>query len=122
MTKTLKHFFFFFCYPLKKIYRSFPGGSVVKNLPANAGDRCLIPDPGRSHIPQRNKACVPQLLSLCSRAEAAATEACAPWSPCSETREPLQLAACARQQRVALAPTAREKPAHQRRPSTAKKK
>ena len=26
----------------------FPGGSVVKNLPANAGDRSLIPGPGRS--------------------------------------------------------------------------
>ena len=28
----------------------FPGGSVIKNLPANAGDVGLIPDPGRSHI------------------------------------------------------------------------
>ena len=26
----------------------FPGGSVVKNLPANAGDVCLIPGLGRS--------------------------------------------------------------------------
>ena len=26
----------------------FPGGSVVKNLPANAGDVGLIPDSGRS--------------------------------------------------------------------------
>ena len=26
----------------------FPGGSVVKNLPANAGDACLIPGSGRS--------------------------------------------------------------------------
>ena len=32
----------------------FPGGSVVKNLPANAGDTALIPDPGRSHMPQIN--------------------------------------------------------------------
>ena len=30
----------------------FPGGSVVKNLPANAGDMGLIPGPGRSHMPQ----------------------------------------------------------------------
>ena len=29
--------------------RSFPGGSVVKNLPANAGDTDLIADLGRSH-------------------------------------------------------------------------
>ena len=27
-------------------------GSVVKNLPASAGDAGLIPDPGRSHMPQ----------------------------------------------------------------------
>ena len=30
----------------------FPGGSVVKKPPANAGDTGLIPDPGRSHTPQ----------------------------------------------------------------------
>ena len=29
----------------------FPGGSVVKNLPANAGDTALIPDQRRSHMP-----------------------------------------------------------------------
>ena len=28
----------------------FPGGSMVKNPPANAGDLGSIPDPGRSHI------------------------------------------------------------------------
>ena len=27
----------------------FPGGSVVENPPANAGDKGLIPCPGRSH-------------------------------------------------------------------------
>ena len=32
----------------------FPGGSVVKNLPANAGDTGLIPGPGRSHMPWSN--------------------------------------------------------------------
>ena len=29
---------------------------MVKNLPANAGDTSLIPDPGRSHLPQSNSA------------------------------------------------------------------
>ena len=29
----------------------FAGGSVVKN-PLNVGDTGLIPDPGRSHMPQ----------------------------------------------------------------------
>ena len=28
----------------------FPGGSVVKNLPANAGDTSSSPGPGRSHM------------------------------------------------------------------------
>ena len=30
------------------ILLSFPGSSVVKNLPANAGDTCSIPGLGRS--------------------------------------------------------------------------
>ena len=32
----------------------FHGGSVVKNLPANAGDTGLIPDPGRFHMLRSN--------------------------------------------------------------------
>ena len=32
----------------------FPGGSVVKNPPANAGDKGLIPGLGRFHVPQSN--------------------------------------------------------------------
>ena len=32
----------------------FPGGVVVKNPPANAGDTGLSPGPGRSHMPQSN--------------------------------------------------------------------
>ena len=46
----------------------FPGGAVVKNPPANAGDTGSIPGPGRSHMPRSNWARVPQLLSLRSRA------------------------------------------------------
>ena len=34
--------------------RDLPGGPVVKNLPANAGDTGLIPGLGRSHILQSN--------------------------------------------------------------------
>ena len=45
----------------------FQGGSVVKNLPVNAGDTGSIPDLGRSHVLQSNKVRVPQLLSLSSR-------------------------------------------------------
>ena len=32
------------------IIRDFPGGSVVKNLPANAGDTGSSPGLGRSHM------------------------------------------------------------------------
>ena len=34
--------------------QGFPGGAVVKNPPANAGDTGLIPGPGRSHMPRSN--------------------------------------------------------------------
>ena len=30
------------------------GGSVVKNLPANAGDTGSVPGPGGSHVPRGN--------------------------------------------------------------------
>ena len=32
----------------------FPGGTGVKNPPANAGDTGLSPGPGRSHMPWSN--------------------------------------------------------------------
>ena len=47
----------------------FPGGAVVKNLPANAGDMGSIPGPGRSHMPQSNEVHAPPLLRLHSRAQ-----------------------------------------------------
>ena len=34
--------------------RDFPGGPMVKNLPANAGDTGSIPGLGRSHMPSSN--------------------------------------------------------------------
>ena len=34
--------------------RDFPGGAVVENLPANAGDMGSSPGPGRSHMPWSN--------------------------------------------------------------------
>ena len=51
-------------YPEKTIIQKescwgFPGGAVVKNPPANAGDMGSSPGPGRSHMPQSN-------LSLCA--------------------------------------------------------
>ena len=37
-----------------KNFRAFPGGAVVKNPPANAGDMDLNPGLGRSHMPRSN--------------------------------------------------------------------
>ena len=39
---------------LKNNLRGFPGGAVVKNLPANAGDTGSSPGSGRSHMLRSN--------------------------------------------------------------------
>ena len=39
---------------IRKDPGDFPGGSVVKNLPASAGDTGSILRSGRSHMPQSN--------------------------------------------------------------------
>ena len=39
---------------LKSESWGFPGGAVVKNPPANAGDMGSSPGPGRSHMPWSN--------------------------------------------------------------------
>ena len=44
------HFLFFF----NNSFRDFPGGAVVKNPPASAGDTGSLPGPGRSHMPRSN--------------------------------------------------------------------
>ena len=44
--------------------RGFPGGAVVENLPANAGDTGSSPGLGRSRMPRSSWAREPQLLSL----------------------------------------------------------
>ena len=38
----------------KLVALGFPGGAVVENLPANAGDTGSSPGLGRSHMPQSN--------------------------------------------------------------------
>ena len=47
-----------------KIKWGFPGGAVVENLPAGAGDTGSSPGLGRSHMPRSSCAREPQLLSL----------------------------------------------------------
>ena len=39
---------------IRSKYRGFPGGAVVKNPPANAGDTDSSSGLGRSHMPQSN--------------------------------------------------------------------
>ena len=83
---------------LKVKDRDCPGGAVVKNLPANAGDMGSIPRLGRSHMLQSNKAHAPQLLSLRSRAHkpqllspsATTTEACMPRARALQQEKPSQ--------------------------------
>ena len=88
----------------------FPGGAVVENLPADAGDTGSSPRLGRSHMPWSNWAREPQLLSL------------RVWSLCSATRE----AATVRGPRNAMKsgprlPQLEKALAQKRRPNTAKK-
>ena len=88
----------------------FPGGAVVENPPANAGDTGSSPGLGRSHVPRSNWAREPQLLSL------------RVWSLCSATRE----AAIVRGPRIAMKsgphlPQLERALTQKRRPNTAKK-
>ena len=39
----------------KMVQEGFPGSTVVKNPPANAGDTGSSPGPGRSHMPGATK-------------------------------------------------------------------
>ena len=88
--------------------KGFPGGAVVENLPANAGDTGSSPGLERSHVPQSSWAREPQLLSLHV------------WSLRSATRE----AAMVRGPRAAMEsgphlPQLEKALARRRRPNTA---
>ena len=94
-----------------KVQRGFPGGAVVENLPANAGDTGSSPGPGGSHMPRSSWAREVQLLSL------------RVWSLCSATRE----AAIVRGPRTAMkggprSPQLERALVQKRRPNTAKNK
>ena len=78
--------------------RGFPGGSVVMNPPANAGDMGSIPGPRRSHKPQSTQASAPQQLSLCSRVrELPLLKPVSPKARALLQETPLQRQACAPQ-------------------------
>ena len=96
---------------LKRQEPGFPGGAVVENLPANAGDAGSSPGLGRSHMPRSGWAREPQLLSL------------RVWSLCSATGE----AAMVRGPRIAMKsgphlPQLEKALAQKRRPNTTKNK
>ena len=88
---------------MSKLFWGFPGDSVVKNPPANAGDMGSIPDLERSHRLRSNWAWATRQSNLCSRAQepqlrsshAATTEAGATWRPWPVTREAPAVSLCA---------------------------
>ena len=97
--------------PSQKFREGFPGGTVVENLPANAGNTGSSPGLGRFHMPRSNWAREPQLLSL------------RVWSLCSATREAMTV----RGPRTAMKsgprlPQLEKALAQKRRPNTAKNK
>ena len=68
---------------------NFPSGTVVKNLPANAGDTGSSLGPGRSHTEQLSPCATttePVLYSL----RATTTEARAPTAHAPQREKPLQ--------------------------------
>ena len=107
-------------------YQGFPGGSVVKNLPAKARQHGF--DPWSRKIPHASGKL--SLLSPRSRAwglqwlspHAKTTELCTPWIPCSKTKEvPLMRSpSTTTREQPPLLMQIKEKPTHQWRPSTAK--
>ena len=97
-----------FSYDKKKM-KGFPGGAVVENLPASAGDPGSSPGLGGSHMPWSDWAREPQLLSL------------RVWSLCSAMGE----ATMVRGPRTAIksgphSPQLEKALAQKRRPNTAK--
>ena len=96
------------CFCDYKSTMGLPGGAVVENLPASAGDTGSSPGLGRSHMLWSNWAREPQLLSL------------RVWSLCSATRE----AARVRGPRTAMksgprSPQLEKALSQKRRPNTA---
>ena len=70
-----------------KLGEGFSGGSVVKNLPANAGDIGSIPGGKIPHATQQLSLCTTTIEPVPWIPRVTATEARAPWSLHSETRE-----------------------------------
>ena len=92
----------------EKMFQGFPGGAVVENLPANAGDTGSSPGLGRSHVPRSSWAREPQLLSL------------RVWSLCSATRKAaIVRGPCTAMKSGPCLPQLEKALAQKRRPNTA---
>ena len=110
--------------PLKVYEQGFPGGAVVKNLPANAGDTGSSFGLGRSHMQRSNSARAPQILSLRSRAHgpqvlslrATTTEACVPRACAPQQEKP----PCTAMKSSPRSPQLEKARAQQQRPNAAK--
>ena len=102
-----------------------PGGSVVKNLPASAGDMGLIPNPGRSHRPQSNWAHEQLLSPVLSEPGSHNYWAQGCKYGSLHSLEPVLLngrSRCSTAREQPSLSTMREKPTQQRRSCTAKNK
>jgi len=92
-----------------KLHWGLPGGPVVKNMPASAGEEGSIPSLGRSHTQQSNEAHAPQLLKpLCLKPVLCKTS--------HRSEKPMY-----RKEKQPLVVTTRESHAQQRRPNTPNK-
>ena len=70
--------------------QGFPGGSVVKSLPASAGDTGSVSGRERPHMPRSSWARAPQLLSLCAEPTRPGAQASQQDETSSHTREGLR--------------------------------
>ena len=89
-----------------RAYRGFPGGSMDKNPPVNAGNTSSVPGPGRSHTLWSDCVPVPRPLSrVLQRPKPECPRACT-----LQQEEPLQWEGHAPQWRVAPLTTTRASP------------
>ena len=95
---------------LTELMAGFPGGSVVKNLPANTAEKQLSLCASTTEP------------ALSSPGAPTATEAHEPYSPCPSTRDATAVRSHSTTREKPLLTTARKKPVQQWSPSTAKNK
>ena len=88
---------------INQLKQGFPGGAVVKNPPANAGDMGSSPGPGRSHMPQSKKPMRHNYWACPLEPTSHNYWVCAPRARAPQQEKPLQWEAHAPQWRVAPA-------------------